>query len=317
MAFLLTIPTIVFFATIKPEKLEEVFSCFVKPEPALAPIEQTNEPKVVNVDGKRLLGSSQAKGETVHIVTLWEPKRKLSLGQLKVDAKSNEIKAIPLLLCKLNLEGSVVTIDAMGAQYALVQQIIEQKGDYVIALKGNQKNTYEQAQMVASTYNPADTDYEKDACKGLVIERTCEVFSVNQTIMPMASKWSKLNTIVKITRKTTKKKTKTVTEDILFYISSMPADATLLLKLTKQHWSIERDLHWQLDITFGEDSSRKAAGYAAENFSRILRLALNLLNSKLPEYKDESKKTLASKAVLNKQTRERVFGPPVYPQSEL
>lgn len=214
-----------FFSTIQPENLEKVFSCFF-----------TSGLMRINLDGKQIKDSTQAKGQIIHIVTAWSDELQLSLGQLKVDAKSNEITAIPKLLNELDITGCEITSDAMGNQVDIVQQITDQGGYYTIALKGNQEKTFEQAKILASSHRPSDTAEETDACKGLVVERTCEVFSVTPKNMPIASKWANLKNIVKITRTTTYKKTKEVTEDVLYYMSSMQADAAHFLNSTRHHW---------------------------------------------------------------------------------
>ena len=232
----------------------------------------------INIDGKQMRGASQASNEIIHMVSAWCSEFKISLGQVSVDAKSNEITAIPLLLEKLNINKAEVSIDAMGAQTEIAQLIHDKKGYYLLTVKDNQSSLLNEAQELCSNYKPQDTAEEVDSHSGLVIERKCEVFKANKKIIKTADRWAGLKHIIKVTNTTTHKVSEKTTEDIRFYIVNSKYDATHYLNSTRSHWSIENDCHWQLDVTFKEDESRKTKN-SAKNFSRLLRFALNCVRS--------------------------------------
>lgn len=232
----------------------------------------------INIDGKQMRGASQASNEIIHIVSAWCAKYKISLGQVAVDAKSNEITAIPLLLEKLNINKAEVSIDAIGTQTEIAQQIHDKKGYYLLAVKDNQPSLFKEAQELCGNYTPQDTAEEVDSHSGLVIVRKCEVFKANKKIIKTADRWAGLKQIIKVTSVTTHKVSGKSTEDIRFYIANSKYDAAHYLNSTRSHWSVENDCHWQLDVTFKEDETRKTKN-SAKNFSRLLRFALNCVRS--------------------------------------
>ena len=232
------------FQAIDPNSLEQAFRRFA--QHLLGSL--GHDVSLINIDGKQMRGATDAGGVTVHILSAWCHDCGISLGQLKVADKSNEITAIPKLLDILHLEGAMITIDAMGTQKGIAKQIDDQKGYYLLALKGNQGKLSESAQQVASNCVPIDTyEAEPESAKGYVYERMARVFTVTKKRVPTAGEWQGLTRIVQISSYRTHKATKVVTEDIRFYITN--------------------------DKTF------KHAGFAAENFSRILRLCLNCVKS--------------------------------------
>lgn len=265
-----------FFQIIKPEELEKLFKAFI----SFISQGQIGDASIqICIDGKTCRGSSKAGNKTIHMVSAWCSNIKCSLAQLKVEDKTNEITAMPKLLELLELDGAEVYADSMSTQVSIAKTITDKKGDYVLALKDNQPSLYEQAKRVAANYQPESTATSIESEKGFFVERNCEVFKVTKKRVPAAERWPKLATIIKITCKRTHKKTKTtIPDEILYYVASSQKDADYYLRRIQSYWSIERDLHWQLDITFEEDKSRKYAGNAAENFSRMLRLAYNCVN---------------------------------------
>lgn len=265
------------FQAIDPNSLEQAFRRFA--QHLLGSL--GHDVSLINIDGKQMRGATDAGSVTVHILSAWCHDCGISLGQLKVADKSNEITAIPELLDVLHLEGAMITIDAMGTQKGIAKQIDDQKGYYLLALKGNQGKLSESAQQVASNCVPIDTyEAEPESAKGYVYERMARVFTVTKKRVPTAGEWQGLTRIVQISSYRTHKATKVVTEDIRFYITNDKTfTAEQYLNATRNHWDIENGCHWQLDVTFKEDASRKHAGFAAENFSRILRLCLNCVKS--------------------------------------
>jgi predicted transposase YbfD/YdcC len=242
---------------------------------------------VVAIDGKQLRRSHD-KGigkEAIHMVSAWSVANGLVLGQRKVDEKSNEITAIPLLLDALDLTGCIVTIDAMGCQREIAQQIVEQEGDYVLSLKGNQGQLHEDVAAMFDyfeglAFKEIDHDYHKTVNKGhgrLEI-RECWVFepATWSDYFRTLDKWAGLQSVVMI--RSQRQAGEKVTSETRYFITSLAAQAAKILQAARHHWGIENELHWVLDVAFNEDQSRVRQGYAAENLAVIRHLVLNLLS---------------------------------------
>ena len=259
------------FAALNPEELEQGFAAWVRS------IAQLTAGEVIAIDGKALRGTRQAGQKAiVHMVSAWASGNNLVLAQRKVDDKSNEITAIPKLLAALELTATVVTIDAIGCQRAIAQQITEQKADYILAVKENQghllADVKDSFRMLA-----ADAVAEEIDCgHGRVERRRCAVVG-DLTLLEKASEWAALRCLVRIEAERFHKSTGQIERETRYYITSLAPDATRLNRAIRQHWGIENKLHWVLDVAFGEDHSRKRTGHAAQNFSLLTRIALNLL----------------------------------------
>lgn len=206
----------------------------------------------------------------------------LTLGQLKVEGKSNEITAIPKLLDILDVEGTTVTIDAMGCQTEIASKIIEKKADYVLALKGNQQSL---ADEVENYFNQAEAlNFEGVECDALGskefghgrIEKREIYVTEDIDWLPQKDKWLNLKSIVMIISERLLPGQKPSIER-RYYISSLPANALRMANAIRKHWSIENQAHWILDVGFREDEQNADAGNIAENLSLIRRMALNLL----------------------------------------
>jgi predicted transposase YbfD/YdcC len=264
------------FAALDPEEMQKGFVTWV------SSIAKLTAGEVVAIDGKTLCGTRESgKKALVHMVSAWAETNGLVLGQRKVDDKSNEITAIPKLLDALELTGTVVTIDAMGCQREIARRIVEKKADYVLAVKENQPSLLadikDSFQMLA-----ADTvDEEIDCGHGRVERRVCSVLA-DLTLLEKPFEWASLNSLVRIESERYHKVSGKTEREIRYYITSLKHDARRLNSVIRQHWGIENKLHWVLDVDFDEDLCRKRAGHAAENFSILQRIALNILKQDKP-----------------------------------
>ena len=259
------------FAALDPEEMEKGFAVWV------ASIAKLTAGEVVAIDGKTLCGTRETgKKKLVHMVSAWANSNNLVLAQRKVDEKSNEITAIPKLLNALELAGTVVTIDAMGCQREIASRIIEKKADYVLAVKENQPGLLadikDSFQMLAADAVAEEVDCEH----GRVERRNCSVVA-DLSLLERPFEWASLQALVRIESERYHKVSGKTEREIRYYITSLKPDARRLNGAIRQHWGIENKLHWVLDVGFGEDLDRKRAGRAAQNFSLLNRIALNLL----------------------------------------
>lgn len=243
-------------------------------------------------------------GDTpLHIVHAWCSNNGLVLAQQKTAEKSNEITAIPQLLDLLNLSEVTITLDAMGCQRHICQKIIDQKADYMICVKGNQKTLhkdikdyFEDKVLLKSALKTHD--YDKG--HGRIEERIA--YCTNDIGWLKNHRWPGLKSIGMITRNTciVKNGAEKMHSETRFFISSERADPRRLNEVVRKHWEVENSLHWVLDVTYNEDKSCISDDAAAENMSIIRKWALNMLN-KVPRKETTSIKSLHRKCTMNKE----------------
>ena len=231
---------------------------------------------VISLDGKtarRSFANSTPKS-AIHLVSAWSNANHMVLGQLKVESKSNEITAIPKLLEQLCIAGNIVTIDAMGCQTDIAEQIVDHSADYILAVKDNQLELKEQMEPLFNILPPDSEDEQVEGDHGRIEIRKAKVIN-DLKFLDERYRWKGIKSIVLIesTREIKGKQTK---EERL-YISSLNAPAKVFNQAVRMHWGIENSLHWVLDIAFREDDCRKRIGNQAENFALIRKFALNLL----------------------------------------
>lgn len=282
------------FALLEPTQLQQCFVSWVKS------IAELSLGEVVSLDGKSARHSydtGQGKG-AIHMVSAWASENQLVLGQVKVADKSNEITAIPKLLKLLDVQGCIVTIDAMGTQTDISKQIIDQGADYVLSLKGNQHHLHEDvAQLFDWAQKTQFKDIEHEAFqtidKGhgrIEIRRYWLLEQVEH--LENADRWEGLKRVgmVEAERRVAGKPT---TREQRYYLVSLDGGVKRFAQAARKHWGVENNLHWSLDVIFGEDDSRIRKGHAPENMTVMRKIALNLLAK---ESSKGSKKTKRLKA---------------------
>jgi predicted transposase YbfD/YdcC len=260
------------FAVLDPHQLARVLRQFVQT------VMGSLEGEAVAIDGKTLAGSGESTTakDALHLVSAWATQHGVVLGQVATADHSNEITAIPKLLQLLDVRGATVTIDAMGCQKEIARQVREQGADYVLAVKGNQKNLEKavEFQLGRGHSKVARSKLEmREKNHGRKDRRTYTAMAAPSSV---TRDWPDAQSIVRVCRETIDghgKKTKEVRD----FISSLPPEVERLAGLIRGHWGIENGLHWSLDVTFNEDQSRIRQGHAAENAGLLRRLALSIL----------------------------------------
>jgi len=277
----------------------------------IAALHEATAGQVVAIDGKTLRGSfDKASGKSaIHMVSAWATANRLSLGQVVVDEKSNEITAIPALLKLLELKGCLVTIDAMGCQTAIAEAIVAREADYVLAVKDNQPALHRGIEDFFATQMEDDfakvavgRHETKEKGHGRVEHRAYYICDAPAGL-PDGERWKGLRAIgVAINISTRDGKPSDAVRD---YILSRRLDAEAFAGAVRGHWKIENSLHWQLDVTFGEDRCRVRMGLADANLSVVRRAALGLLKNETSEKIGVKNKRLA--AACNTRYMEKVL----------
>lgn len=274
------------FAMIEPKELEKSFMSWVKA------VNKITKGEIVSIDGKTICASRDDNKKAIHMVSAWANTNKLVLGQVKTDEKSNEIRAIPELLELLELNGCIVTIDAMGCQKDISKKIIEKEADYVLSLKGNQTSLnddvaryFEDAVKNRNLYDEIAETKTLDNGHGR-IEKRKYYLTTDVEWLTQKPEWTELNAIGMVKSNVVEKGI--IREETRYFITSL-TDVIVFAKAVRGHWGIENSLHWVLDVAFNEDNCRMRKDNSGENFAVIRHIAVNLLK------KDKSKLSLKAK----------------------
>ncbi len=281
------------FERIEPKALERCFLGWIEQ------IVKATGAQVIPIDGKTLKGSYDRtkRQSSLHLVSAWASEHRLLLGQVKVESQTNEIKAIPALLELLDISGCIITIDAMGTQHEIARQIVAKGADYVLCLKANHptlwaqvKAWFEQAQ--AKGFEGIKHSYDQRVEAGHHRREHRLVWAVPLTEMgPLheVGQWAGLQTVVMVKR--VRRLWNKTTQEVMFYLSSLPCDAGRIGRAIRAHWGIENQLHWVLDVTKSEDASRIRSGHGPENMALLRRIAVSVLNQE-----SSKKRSLRQKA---------------------
>ena len=242
---------------------------------------------MIALDGKvmrRTLDKASGMPAT-HLVSAWSVENNFCLGQVKVADKSNEITAIPILLELLDIKGATITTDAMGCQYKIGEQIVSNEGNYVLGLKGNQGEIYDDVKLHLDTQLntqfksiPHSVHCSLNGDHGRIENREVWLTTEVDWLVARHPRWKSLKSIAVIC--STREVNGVSSYEQRYYLSShKDKDAAFIADVIRSHWHVENKLHWQLDVSFNEDQNRLRSGYAAQNIALINKIALNLLKN--------------------------------------
>ncbi len=248
----------------------------------------------LTIDGKVVRSTAEAgkKHSGICLVSAWAEKQRLVLGQRKVDSKSNEKTAIPALLDSLDLQHALVSIDAVACSEPIAHKITGKGGDYLLALKKNQKQLYEQVSEHMEKHKPhLSKDEWVDFSSGRIDKRTCYVLEKLDVVDDLAG-WPSVKRVVMVEAR--REKNGKVQEQTRFYLSSWAGDAAGFNRAVRNHWGIENNLHWMLDVVFQEDQSRTRKGNAVENLATLRKTALQVLQQAHDKESIKSRRKIAA-----------------------
>ena len=264
------------FARLKPAAFRERFIDWVQA------INTVTAGEVIAVDGKTARRSHDKSGgiKALHLVSAWATRNRLTLGQVKVDEKSNEITAVPELLNLLEIKGCLVTVDALNTQKEIARAIREQEADYVLALKDNHPKLQAEVAGIfvavrqAKTHDPALRPVETiETGHGRTETRRCWSVEAPDWLTGY-EQWCDLHSLILV--EATREVKDQQTTETRYYLSSLAPDAPRAAAAVRAHWGIENSLHWSLDVSFGEDDSRVRVGHAPENLALVRKITHNL-----------------------------------------
>jgi predicted transposase YbfD/YdcC len=282
-----------FFSLFDPLKFQTLFIGWIH---ELLGVENFSG-KHIAIDGKSCRGSGTKKNKMIHLLNAYLVDNNCVIGQERTEEKSNEVTAIPNLLDVLDIENALISIDAMGCQTAIAEKIISKKGDYLLAVKQNQKTLYEDIESAFLVFKPtAENLWCTEELNGSRIEkRSCKIMT-DMSHLSTAQDWKGLQTIIKIETEVYHKTSQKTTNETRYYISSKSEKPKYFLLSGRNHWGIENNLHWCLDVIMGEDSSRKRNENVTENYSILLKIILSILKEKQKKNKKISIKRMMKMA---------------------
>ena len=261
------------FALMDPKKFEDCFRSWVNE------ILESPKGQLISIDGKTIRGAKSAGVKSpIHMVSAWMSEDNMVLGQVRVSDKSNEITAIPELIKGLFIKDCLISTDAMGCQQDIAKVIVDQGGDYVLAVKNNQPTLYDNI-LDSFRFYKADQVYESDDLgHGRVEKRTCTIIT-DLGHIEQPEKWKNLKVLIKIESERYFKVDGKMETATRYYIASKLETAGYYESNIRSHWGIENKLHWTLDVVFQEDACRKRFQNASQNFSLINKVALNIIKN--------------------------------------
>jgi predicted transposase YbfD/YdcC len=267
--------------TLKPEAFEACFNAWIARLRDQAVATTGVDRPIVAIDGKTARRSHDATNDlgALHVVTAWAGEYGLALGQELCAEKSNEITAIPELLKKIDVRGGIVTIDAMGAQKAIAEEVIRGKADYVLALKKNHESLHRDVveyidEQLEGELEAAQELTTTDRGHGRLEERTYLQLPVPRDL-PRRSEWKGLKSVGVVTSRRVQGTKETI--EVRYYLSSLPVDVGQFARAVRGHWSVENACHWSLDVTFREDDSRIRERVLGSNITWLYRFTLSIL----------------------------------------
>lgn len=261
--------------------------------------------RVIAIDGKTVRGVASKSGfSSLHIVSAFCEKNRLTLCQEIVGEKTNEITAIPALLDLIEIKDSTITIDAMGCQKSIAEKIRDKKADYILQVKDNQKGLKNQIEKLFKNTIITNEFTKRDTGHGRMEKRVCRVID-NLTFLDGKEEWKDIKTIVEIKSETYQKLTQLKSESVRYYITSLEPKSEDILQDIRSHWSIENNLHWNLDVIFKEDFQLKRKGNSSANFNVIIKMSLGLIEAEKTTKKSKPLKRLM--ASLDDDYREKIL----------
>jgi predicted transposase YbfD/YdcC len=271
------------FARLKPEEFEKCFMAW------MASVVEISGGKLVAIDGKSLRHSFENgwdKSGMTHMVSAFVEANRMVFAQVSCDGKGRELDAVERLLALLDLKGAVVSLDALGCNARIAQKILDAGGRYVLQVKENQptllaklKATMDDAILDGLAGMSRDYDVQTDGGHGRIETRKVWVTWDVQLLGTLAAQWPGLKSLVAVERTRDVDGKKSVERHYYITALNRRTRAAKMAHYVRGHWSVENNLHWQLDVSFGEDDRRIRKGHGAENFSRLCRLGLNLLKA--------------------------------------
>ena len=252
--------------------------------------------KLISIDGKKLRGADPTStgNKGLYILSAWVSENGVCIGEEKVEDKSNEIKSIPKLLDKLDIEGSIVSIDAIGCQVEIAQKVLSKGADYLLSVKLNQKDLHEEI-TECFRYMPSEQhDEQWEYAHGRYETRRCEILDAQQGLSPiLLEKWTGANQLIKI--EATRHMQDEITTSSRYYISSLKDKKSMEYNaMVRRHWSIENHLHWHLDVTFREDENRMRSKNAPINMNILRKFALQKIKKMTDKSSLKKRRFMAS-----------------------